>query len=212
VIILFTTRFNNKKFYVLTLCVYVRVVWISEQPAVTSLYNISFYSRYVCVYCAVGTESLNIIQVTYLLASRAMAHAVSRRPLTADATGWIPGQFMWDLCWTKWHWDRYFSEYVNFSLSVSFHQCLILTFIYILLLPEGQIGEGWEPSKNKPLSKKSTLVLTNKPVKSRGPLIFLIKILHTFLSLPMRAPKIACFLVWWPNIWCTVQIMKLLIM
>jgi hypothetical protein len=32
---------------------------------------------------------------------------------------------MWDLWWTKWHWDRVFSEYFGFSLSISFHRCSI---------------------------------------------------------------------------------------
>jgi hypothetical protein len=32
---------------------------------------------------------------------------------------------MWDLWWTKWHWDRFFPEYFGFPLSVSFHQCSI---------------------------------------------------------------------------------------
>jgi hypothetical protein len=27
---------------------------------------------------------------------------------------------MW---WTKWHWDRFFSEYFGFPLSISFHRC-----------------------------------------------------------------------------------------
>jgi hypothetical protein len=26
---------------------------------------------------------------------------------------------MWDLWWTKWHWDRLFSEYCGFPLSIS---------------------------------------------------------------------------------------------
>jgi hypothetical protein len=25
-----------------------------------------------------------------------------------------PGQFMWDLWWTKWHWGRFFSEFFDF--------------------------------------------------------------------------------------------------
>jgi hypothetical protein len=25
---------------------------------------------------------------------------------------------MWDLWWAKWHWDRFFSEYFGFPLSV----------------------------------------------------------------------------------------------
>ena len=38
---------------------------------------------------------------------------------------------MWDIWWTQW--DRYcfFSEYVSFSLSISFYQCSILVFIYL---------------------------------------------------------------------------------
>jgi hypothetical protein len=27
--------------------------------------------------------------------------------------------------WTKWHWDRFFSEYFGFPLSISFHRCSI---------------------------------------------------------------------------------------
>jgi hypothetical protein len=29
---------------------------------------------------------------------------------------------MWDLRWTKWHWDRLFPEYFGFPLSISFHR------------------------------------------------------------------------------------------
>jgi hypothetical protein len=25
---------------------------------------------------------------------------------------------MWDLWWTKWHWDRFFSEFFGFTLSI----------------------------------------------------------------------------------------------
>jgi hypothetical protein len=32
---------------------------------------------------------------------------------------------MWDLWWTKWHWDRFFTEYFGFPLSISFHRCSI---------------------------------------------------------------------------------------
>jgi hypothetical protein len=42
-----------------------------------------------------------------------------RRPVS------IPGQSIWDLWWTKWHWDRFFPEYFGFPLSISFHRCSI---------------------------------------------------------------------------------------
>jgi hypothetical protein len=52
------------------------------------------------------------------------------------------------LWWTKWHWDRFLSEYFSFSLSLSFHQysVLIIIIITILLLSEGQAGDDWKPS------------------------------------------------------------------
>jgi len=39
------------------------------------------------------------------------------------------------------------SQYRGFPLSVSFQQWSLLIFIHMLLLPEGQTGEAWEPSK-----------------------------------------------------------------
>jgi hypothetical protein len=37
--------------------------------------------------------------------------------------GWIPGQFMWDLWWKNWQWDRFVSKHARFGspLLVSFH-------------------------------------------------------------------------------------------
>jgi hypothetical protein len=32
---------------------------------------------------------------------------------------------MWDLWWTKWHWDRFLSENFGFPLPNSFHRCSI---------------------------------------------------------------------------------------
>jgi hypothetical protein len=39
----------------------------------------------------------------------------------------------------KCHWDRFFSEYVVFALSVSLHQCSILDLIF-MFLSQGQAG------------------------------------------------------------------------
>jgi hypothetical protein len=39
--------------------------------------------------------------------------------------GSIPGQSLQGVCCTKWHSDRFDSEYFCFSLSVSFHRCSI---------------------------------------------------------------------------------------
>jgi hypothetical protein len=52
--------------------------------------------------------------------SRAMAQAVSRRSLIGGP-GSYPGQSMWDLWWTKWHWGRLSLSFFSFLLSMSFH-------------------------------------------------------------------------------------------
>jgi len=62
------------------------------------------------------------------------------------APDWVPDHSMWDLWWTKWHCDRFLSQYFCFPLSVSFHQRSIFIFIYRFFLPAGQTGEAWELS------------------------------------------------------------------
>jgi hypothetical protein len=61
--------------------------------------------------------------------------------------GSIPGQSMRDIWWTQWHWVKFFTEYFVPTLSVSFYQCYILSFIDTSLLTEGETGEDWKPSK-----------------------------------------------------------------
>jgi hypothetical protein len=50
---------------------------------------------------------------------------VSRRPLPAVSWGSIPDEFMWDLWWTKWHWDTFLPIYLRFSTALAFYQCPI---------------------------------------------------------------------------------------
>ena len=74
--------------------VFMCFVWISEQTAIISLYNINwlvFITETQCVYCAVRTGYLCIIQVSFRsLRSPATAHAVIRRTVTAGA--WVRSQ------------------------------------------------------------------------------------------------------------------------
>jgi len=39
-----------------------------------------------------------------------------------EGPGSSPGQSVWDLWWTKWHWDRFCSEFFGFLLSASFYR------------------------------------------------------------------------------------------
>jgi hypothetical protein len=52
------------------------------------------------------------IDVNSLHLGRAMTLAVSR----------LPGQPMWDLWWTKWHWDRFFPPSTSVFPCESFHR------------------------------------------------------------------------------------------
>ena len=67
---------------------------------------------------------------------RAMAQAVSCRPPTAEARVRSRGQSIWDLWWAKWHWDRFFSEYFGFPLSLLFHRCSITKKKLIIFITE----------------------------------------------------------------------------
>jgi hypothetical protein len=73
------------------------------------------------IYGYVGQRYLSC----YILTDCAMAQAVSRRPLIAEAR--VRSRF--SLCgmfwWTKCYRDRFFSEYFGFPLSISFHCCSI---------------------------------------------------------------------------------------
>jgi len=62
-----TTRCNVQQSYVPhTHSVFMCFVWISEQTAIISLYSINwlvFITETECIYCAVQTGTLNVIQV-----------------------------------------------------------------------------------------------------------------------------------------------------
>jgi hypothetical protein len=36
---------------------------------------------------------------------------------------------MWDILWTRWHWDRFFSEFFGFLVSISFHRESLYSYI-----------------------------------------------------------------------------------
>ena len=69
--------------------VFMCFVWIWEQTAIISLYSIDwlvFITETKCVYCAVQTGSSYVIRVNFPTPKCcAIAQAVNRRPLIADA-------------------------------------------------------------------------------------------------------------------------------
>jgi hypothetical protein len=45
---------------------------------------------------------------------------------------WGLAQSVWDLWWIKWHWDRFFFEFISFPLSILFHCGSPYTYITYL--------------------------------------------------------------------------------
>jgi hypothetical protein len=48
--------------------------------------------------------------------------------VTPRRPGFAPGQSMWDLWWTKWHWDMFFSEFFGIPLTISFQPTIIFSW------------------------------------------------------------------------------------
>ena len=109
------------------------------------------------VFCEVRTDYLRIIQINFTLPKgRTVAEAngvLPRRP------GFDPWSVVRDLWCAKWYWAQVFLRVLRVSpLSVSIHHCSIRVFIYMLLLPEGQEIEDWEPTKKqRPFVKRGVL-------------------------------------------------------
>ena len=67
---------------------------------------------------------------------------------------YIPAQYICDLQWNNRHWDEFISKYFDFPLSVSFHHCSTLIFVYISVTAVGRTGDCWKPSYRVALDRK----------------------------------------------------------
>jgi len=92
--------------------------------------------------------------------------------------------------WTKRHWDRFLSQYFGIPLSVSFHQCCTLIFIYTLLLPEKT--REWILGHFKEMESTYTLIFFLWSTKShRFPVLRTVSTLFYHLpSLPKDLPRL----------------------
>jgi hypothetical protein len=82
-----------------------------------------------------------------------------------------PARVTWDLWRIQWHRNMFLSEYLDFTLSVWFHQWSIFIFTLILHLPEGRAGEIGEHSNEATLDRitKPVNVHVHKCVKLYTP-------------------------------------------
>ena len=109
-------------------------------------------TKTVPLHCALDTESFKCVQYNIAQPDRTMAESVSY----CGGPHSIPGQPTWDLWYTKWYSDRFFSEYFSFPLSVSLHRCSIIIIIIIIFL-----SWSWATCWPVPVSRVSPVPVTH---------------------------------------------------
>lgn len=94
------------------------------------------YTALRCMYLFPDKKCTLIFAFQVRAMSQAVFDPLPRWP------GFDAGQSISNVLWTEWHWDTFFSKYLDFPLSISFYQCSILVFIYMLLLTERKMGRN----------------------------------------------------------------------
>jgi len=88
------------------------------------------------VFCEVGTDFLCTIQMHSLAAKMLCHYSGGQSPaFKSEGPGFDPRSINVGFVEDKVALVQIFPEVLRFPLSVSFHQCCILIFIYMLLLP-----------------------------------------------------------------------------
>jgi hypothetical protein len=73
----------------------------------------------------IGLDTRDSLLPTAVVMKRNAREQHTLHSLTVQPWVTFPGQSLWDLWWTKWHWAWFLPEYFGFSLSISFHRCSI---------------------------------------------------------------------------------------
>jgi len=129
---------NIQQLYVLPTHLYLCFVWIWEQTAIISLYNINCLVFITETQCLLrGTDCI----LTYNLGSWSLA---SKRE------GWVRYQISpCGICERMTLW-QVSSQCLRFPLSISVHQCCIIIWLYTTDLPN-----AWKSSKKAELCQTS---------------------------------------------------------
>jgi hypothetical protein len=61
---------------------------------------------------------------------------------------------MWDLWWTKWHWDRFVSEFLGFPRQ---YHSTVVVHTYVYHLEDEQQARWWLQFRDTVVNKNSTL-------------------------------------------------------
>jgi len=96
--------FNNSTFSPHT--VFICFVWISEQTAIISLYNINWLLLITQALSCVLQRLKFCEQFRYARVIKSCTVAVAT-DISQQGPCWVSAQSMWDLWLTEWHWDRF---------------------------------------------------------------------------------------------------------
>jgi hypothetical protein len=120
-------------------------VWFLQETAIISLQNVHRFVFLRVAHCflwGTNSEYFYIMWIHFSLQgpchdSGGYSPAFHRRGPDS-----VPGQSMWDLWWTKWQWEKLFSEYFGAFCQLPYIQCSLFILILINLFPEGICDEG----------------------------------------------------------------------
>jgi len=88
-------------------------------PPLSAVYYSTYRFDSSCCILLLAIYSPSVLSSSHY--GRAISQAISGRHHQERPVS-VPGQFVWDLWWSKWHWGMFFS----FSLSVTFHKFSLL--------------------------------------------------------------------------------------
>jgi len=129
-------------------------VWISEQTAIISLFNINWLvciTETQCVYCAVRADSLCTIQVRFSLSRRLVTGLLPRKFGFDPRLGYVT--FVMDIVAQA----RVSLPVILFSPFSTILPTL-LTYLHLhVVLTRKTKGEPWKPSKKIPFGKSRAL-------------------------------------------------------
>lgn len=138
-----TIKFHNKIYSPHRTSVFLCSVEFSQQSEVLYLHRIDLLAsvrKKTCVYCAVRTGFLYIIQVKFSPVGYAMVQKVSSRSLNSEAVFDTTSDHTRFVV-VKVALGQIFLRIILYFLSISLHVCSILIIIiYMFLLPERQTG------------------------------------------------------------------------
>ena len=151
--------------------------------------------KLVCVES--GPPGLNIFYQQFVLLKPCYGSDGQQQSCHRRGKGSIPGQSVSDLQWTKWHWDKFFSKYVCFLLSVSFHGHFHLNITLIRRTSRRRCGNFqrkrcWGLRSSGVVRSVCWGVLTDVSEQPMGPILKYQAVQEKWTAWPLKMGPVIC--------------------